>query len=296
MKCLIYWLAAAMCLAGCRAPTPTFKDVSPFGATRIEPPRTHSFGTPDSYYQPPASEKVGEAGTQFDDEPFVSVPNDRVRLSGVAQVGHDADMEGPSVAQAHLEVDDRNSDRRLDDDDLAWGGATSGDSLVLNQENSPSARTYQPGSVAQARYDDDSSYGTVPEPAVLRILDASPLPSESPEELDTASSSDAPRRPPTNNSRSVSTTGSQIQLNPMPVNDVTQFTSNPEPGDLKDIAQLPGVPSHVRDRIERVQAADLPSNSTGILPAVAPERDRAITRSMSSSAMPSAGAGGWRVR
>jgi hypothetical protein len=167
---------------------------------------------------------------------------------------------------------------------------------ALHQESSASARTYQPGSVAQARYDDDSSYGTVPEPAVLRILDASPLPGESPEELDTASSSDAPRRPPTNNSRGVSTTGSQIQLNPMPVNDVTQFTSNPEPGDLKDIAQLPAVPSHVRDRIERVQAADLPSNSTGIPPAVAPERDRATTRSMSSSAMPSAGAGGWRVR
>jgi hypothetical protein len=296
MKSLTYWLAAAICLAGCRAPTPTFKDVSPFGATRIEPPRTHSFGTSDSYYQPPGTAKVGDAASDFDDEPLVTVPAGLRRHGAVAQVGHDAELEDPSVARAHFEEGDSYPDRFDDDDDLAWGGATSSGRLASNQEAPASPRTYQPGSVATARYDDDVAYGSVPEPAVLRILDASPLPGEATEELSTGSSSPAPRTLAANTSRIDSTTGSEIRLNPMAVNDVTQFTSQAASGEAHDITELPAVPAHVRDRLERERAASTPANSGGILSASAPEHDRVLTTSATSSAGPSSGAGGWRVR
>lgn len=45
-------LTLILLLGGCHAPMPSFNMLAPYGTTRVPPPATGSFGSPDTYYQP----------------------------------------------------------------------------------------------------------------------------------------------------------------------------------------------------------------------------------------------------
>ena len=55
MKRLAALLTLVTLMAGCRAPMPSFDVLAPYGTTRVPPPATGTMGTPDTYYQAPAS-------------------------------------------------------------------------------------------------------------------------------------------------------------------------------------------------------------------------------------------------
>jgi len=76
-------------IAGCHAPMPAFKPLIPYGPTRIPPPGTGSFGTPDPYYQPPASGEPA-AGAAPMGAPATGAPPRGAR-SGVGLGASDAD-------------------------------------------------------------------------------------------------------------------------------------------------------------------------------------------------------------
>jgi hypothetical protein len=261
MKSLTCCLAAALCLAGCRAPAPTFKDVSPFGATRIEPPRTNSFGTPDSYYQPPPPGNPGGAGIgSFDsDEQFVTLPRGGERDSDISLVNYEQDVDR----------DDRDArENRHDRDDYVGQVPEPATLLILDASPLPGE-----GEASRESSTSRSAAGTTSH------SDATSSRSES----------------------AAGRTDSPLRFNAMPVHDVTshgqgdgqgertpQASSSNDQIELRDIGELPAVPDTVRERM----AGEFPDSER----TMTRSPGKVVSTSSSSRESSSGDVSGWRVR
>lgn len=141
-------LAGLACAAGCRAPMPQMKDLSPYGATRVEPPQTGSFGTADAYYQPPAATGGKPAANARGD---ASAPSTLIVASDTSA----AAAEGPSfrTPQARTASAERTPSGRV--------RASIGSSSTPGRE------------IAQASFEQADAAGYAPG-STLSIIEATP--------------------------------------------------------------------------------------------------------------------------
>jgi hypothetical protein len=214
------------------------------------------------------------------------LPIDRVRGSDVSLVRYDEE------------------DADEDEDQLAWGASPSRTSSANRSRGDSQLGHDQPGSVAQAGYEDEAGlrYGSVPEPSTLRILEASPLPGPdddprpAPRSRPVAPSRLAEQGAPAAATPAPSAQSTVIRFEPMPVHDATQVEPDERAthgGTARDIGDLPAVPPHLRERIDPpVNAVERPPPASGPL-----SSGNSRSRSQPSPAPPTGvDSHGWRVR
>lgn len=113
-------LLLACGLVGCRAPVPPVSDISPYGVTRIEPPHTGSYGTADSYYQPPATGTKPPVSARGDATPTPTTNH----VAGAKSSGNESDLAWRSPTARSAEHDTGAPVQRIG---ATIGGASAGD-------------------------------------------------------------------------------------------------------------------------------------------------------------------------